>query len=96
MTFIPGVYNVPLEAPVQNTQSGAGSSVPASARARTGTLTPADLGVNAEEAHLVGKGGCMGLWKTAGVPSLNYVDSDDDGNEPPDVPDPDVEGEACL
>lgn len=96
MTFIPGVYNVPLEAPVQNTQSGAGPSVPASARARTGTLTPADLGVNAEEAHLVGKGGCMGSEKTAGVPSLNLLDSDDDDNEPPDVPDPDVEGEACL
>ena len=97
MTFIPGVYNVPVQAPVQTTQSGAGPSVPASARGRTGTLTAADLGVNAEEAHLVGKGGCMGSGKTAGVPSQIFQDSDDDVDEDPaDVPDPDVEDEAYL
>jgi hypothetical protein len=114
MTFIPGVYNVPVEAPVRTTQSEAGPSVPveapvrttqseagpsvpASATGRTGTLTAADLGVNAEEAHLVGKGGCMGSGKSAGVPSQIYEDSDDDADDEPAVlPDPDDDDEPHL
>ena len=52
--------------------------------------------MNAQETHLIVKGGSMSLEKIVGVPAVNLLDSDNDGNEPRDEHDPDVKPEAPL
>ena len=67
ITFIAGTYNVSMVNPVLGSQETATPLVPVVEKRVVPTLIPDNLGVNAKEAHLIGKHGSLDVVKCARI-----------------------------